>query len=80
MLKMIIIMKFVTTIWNCIKIWGSTWDSRIHVEEDKKLINFDIIVDFDDDRNKVKEKIYNEIKAEHPEFEYFIIDDYDISD
>lgn len=50
------------------------------VEEDKKLINFDIIVDFDADRNKVKEKIYNEIKVEHPEFEYFIIDDYDISD
>lgn len=50
------------------------------VEEDKKLINFDIIVDFEADRNKVKEKIYNEIKAEHPEFEYFIIDDYDISD
>ena len=49
-------------------------------QEDKKLINFDIIVDFDADCNKVKEKIYNEIKAEHPEFEQFIIDDYDISD
>ncbi len=50
------------------------------VEEDKKLVNFDIIVDFDADRDNVKEKIYNEIKAKYPEFEYFIIDDYDISD
>ena len=50
------------------------------VYEAEKLATFDIIVDFDGDRDKVKEKILAEIKAKHPEFNYMIIDDYDISD
>ncbi len=48
--------------------------------EDRKLITFDIIVDFDADREEVKGKILKEIKELHPEFDYFMIDDYDVSD
>lgn len=50
------------------------------VYEAEKLITFDIIVDFDADRESVKEKILSEIKKKHPEFNYIMIDDYDVSD
>lgn len=50
------------------------------VYEEKKLITFDIIVEFDADREQVKSKILSEIKQKHPEFTYYIIDDYDVSD
>ena len=50
------------------------------VYEEQKLITFDIIVDFDADRDKVKNNILDEIKNKHPEFKYVIIDDYDVSD
>ena len=48
--------------------------------EKEKLITFDIIVDFDADRDKIKDKILNEIKEKYPEFNYIMIDDYDVSD
>lgn len=51
-----------------------------YVYEDLNLISFDIIVDFDADREKVKNQVLDEIKSKHPEFEYVIIDDYDVSD
>ena len=50
------------------------------VYEDENLITFDMVVDFDADREAVKEKILNELKSRHPEFNYMIIDDYDLSD
>ena len=50
------------------------------VYEAEKLITFDIIVDFDADRESVKEKILSEIKKKHPEFNYIMIDDYEVSD
>lgn len=50
------------------------------VYEDKKLVTFDIIVDFDANRDETKDKILKEIKALHPDFEYIMIDDYDVSD
>lgn len=50
------------------------------VYEEENLITFDIIVDFDADREVVKEKILSEIKTKHPEFNYLMIDDYDVSD
>lgn len=39
-----------------------------------------MIVDFDANRDDVKEKILNEIKIKYPQFNYFILDDYDVSD
>ena len=50
------------------------------VLEEMNLVMFDIIVDFDADRNKIKNEILEKIKAKHPQFEYTMIDDYDISD
>lgn len=50
------------------------------VYEEEKTITFDIIVDFDADREAVKEKILKNIKEKHPEFNYVMIDDYDVSD
>ena len=50
------------------------------VNEEMKTATFDIIVDFDADREKVKKEILEKIKAKHPEFDYYIIDDYDVSD
>ncbi len=50
------------------------------VYEDRNIATFDIIVDFDADREKVKKEIISKIKAKHPEFDYIIIDDYDVSD
>ena len=50
------------------------------VYEDQNLITFDMIVDFDADRAKVKEEVLSKIQAKHPHFNYMIIDDYDISD
>lgn len=63
----------------------SKYDEVIEVHgfmayEEQKLITFDIIVDFDADRDEVKEKILDEIKALHPEFNYIMLDDYDVSD
>ena len=50
------------------------------VYEEKKIATFDIIVDFDSDREKVKEKVLSEITSKHPQFKYILIDDYDVSD
>jgi len=47
---------------------------------EQKVITFDIIVDFDADREEVKNKILEEIKSLHPEYTYYMIDDYDVSD
>ena len=49
-------------------------------DEEKNLITFDIIVDFDADRDRVKSEILSKIKEKYPQFNYFIIDDYDVSD
>ena len=51
-----------------------------YVYENEKLVSFDIIVDFDADRDAVKNEISSKIKEKHPEFDYIIIDDYDVSD
>jgi cation diffusion facilitator family transporter len=50
------------------------------VYETQKLVTFDIIVDFDANREEVKNKILDEIKTKHPDFTYVMIDDYDVSD
>lgn len=50
------------------------------VYETQKLITFDMIVDFDADRQKVKNKVLTEIKQKHPQFTYQVIDDFDVSD
>ncbi len=50
------------------------------VYEDEGLITFDMIVDFSADREEINKKVLNEINSKHPQFNYMIIDDYDVSD
>lgn len=50
------------------------------VYEEDNLITFDMIVDFDADREAIKAKVTEEIKSKHPQFNYLIIDDFDVSD
>ena len=50
------------------------------VYETQKLVTFDMIVDFDADREKVKSRILKEIEQKHPQYTYQVIDDYDVSD
>ncbi|WP_458402842.1 cation diffusion facilitator family transporter [Methanobrevibacter sp.] len=50
------------------------------VYEEDNLITFDMIVDFDADREAIKAKVMEEIKSKHPQFNYLIIDDFDFSD
>ena len=50
------------------------------VYEDENLITFDMIVDFDYDRKEIRQKVHDEIRSKHPEYEFMIIDDYDTSD
>lgn len=50
------------------------------VYETQNLITFDMIVDFDADREKVKSRILKEIEQKHPQYTYHVIDDYDVSD
>lgn len=50
------------------------------VYETQNLITFDMIVDFDANRETIKSKILKEIEQKHPQYTYQIIDDYDVSD
>ena len=50
------------------------------VYEDMNLATFDMIVDFDADREAVKSKVLEKVKSKHPQFDYMIVDDYDVSD
>lgn len=50
------------------------------VFENQNLITWHMIVDFDYDREDIKQKVLHEIKAKYPEYNYQIIDDYDTSD
>ncbi len=52
-----------------------------YVVEDMNMVTFDMIVDFDSDREKIKDEITRELSGLHPEFDsFYIIDDYDVSD
>jgi len=50
------------------------------VYEEDNTVSFDLIVDFDADRAAIKQKVLDEIKSRHPNYNYVIIDDYDITD
>lgn len=52
-----------------------------YVDEENKLISFDLIIDFKaEDREKIKNEVQKEIKEKYPEYNYFIILDSDFSD
>ncbi|WP_298500947.1 cation diffusion facilitator family transporter [uncultured Methanobrevibacter sp.] len=64
----------------CAKYEGIIETHGFIVYEEDKLVTVDMIVDFDYDREDIKAKVIGEIKQKHSEYDYLIIDDYDVSD
>lgn len=51
------------------------------LDSEKHIVTFDIIIDFKSENHpKTIEKIKEEIKQLHPEYDYYVIEDLDISD
>lgn len=51
------------------------------VDNEKKTINFDIIIDFSaDDPKKIKDEVLEKIRAKYPEYKYYIVIDSDFTD
>ena len=50
------------------------------VYEETNTATFDMVVDFEADREKVKADVMDIMNKKHPEFKFYIIDDYDLSD
>ena len=51
-----------------------------YVYEEKRIVTFDLIVDFDANREQIKEEIIKELENKYSQYQFIIIDDYDISD
>lgn len=52
-----------------------------YVDEDNKMISFDLIIDFEaDNREKIKDEVVKQIKEKFPEYDYYVILDSDFSD
>lgn len=51
-----------------------------YVYDDKNIISFDLIIDFNANREEVKGQILEKLNSKYPEYHFIIIDDYDISD
>lgn len=51
-----------------------------YVYADKKVVSFDLIVDFDGNREQIKEEILEKLKEKYPDYQFIIVDDYDLSD
>ena len=51
-----------------------------YIDEDINLITFDLIIDFDANRNDVKEKVLEEIRNKYPNYQFDAILDADYSD
>lgn len=51
-----------------------------YVYTDRKVVSFDLIVDFDGNRQQIKEEVLFKLKEKYPDYEFIIVDDYDLSD
>ncbi len=51
-----------------------------YVYAQKNMVSFDLIVDFDADRKQIKGEILSKLKERYGEYQFIIVDDYDISD
>lgn len=51
-----------------------------YVYAQKNIVSFDLIVDFDADRKQIKGEILSKLKERYGEYQFIIVDDYDISD
>lgn len=52
----------------------------LYVYHEKKIVNFDMIVDFNANREQVKAEVIDELTIKFPDYSFIIIDDYDVSD
>lgn len=51
-----------------------------YVYDEKNLVSFDLIVDFDANREQIKEEVLTKLYEKFPEYHFIIVDDYDVSD
>lgn len=52
----------------------------LYVYHDKKVVTFDLIVDFNANREQIKDTLIKQLNDKYPEYSFIVIDDYDISD
>lgn len=65
------------------KVMSHEWALQVHgfyVDHDAKLIRFDVVLRFDIDRKDAVNIIREEVEDLHPDYDYLIIADVDISD
>ncbi len=65
------------------KVLSHDWALQMHgfyVDQEKKMIRFDVVVSFDVDKTKAIEELNGEIKAMYPDYEATIVPDADVSD
>ena len=51
-----------------------------YLEEEQKVVSFDLIVDFNGNAEEVKNSVIEKISALHPEYKYFVVLDTDFGD
>lgn len=51
-----------------------------YVYGQENIVSFDLIVDFNADREQIKREIMEKLNEKYPEYQFIIIDDYDVSD
>lgn len=51
-----------------------------YVYDEKNIVSFDLIVDFNANREQIKEEVLKKLYDKYPEYQFIIVDDYDISD
>ena len=52
----------------------------LYVYHENKKVTFDMIVDFDANRDEIKSKIIDELSLKYPDYSFIVLDDYDVSD
>ena len=51
-----------------------------YVYSEKNIVSFDLIVDFNANREQIKRDVMDKLKEKYPEYQFIIVDDYDVSD
>ena len=65
------------------KVMSHDWALQLHgfyVDEETKLIRFDVVMSFDIDSKDGLQTIYEEVSAMYPDYKLLIAPDVDISD
>lgn len=51
-----------------------------YVYDDENIVSFDLIVDFEGDRESIKEEVLSRLCERYGDYRFIIVDDYDVSD